>query len=164
MDILTTIASSEPAMLLRGSFWIYPLVNAAHILGIALLIGAIVPFDLRLMGLIRKGRIRTLAQVLVPTAAAGLAIAAASGALLFIVKPVEYARADLFVYKLAVIGIGLINIGWVRSNPRWAELVQKDESILNPSEPNRKLRIAGGVSIAAWVLVLILGRLTGYFM
>lgn len=164
MDILTTIASSDLAVFLRGSFWTYPLINAAHILGIALLTGAIVPLDLRLMGLIRRGRIRTLAQVLVPVAASGLAIAAVSGALLFMVKPVEYARTDLFIYKLAVIGLGLINIGWVRSNPRWAELVQKDESILNASEPNRKLRIAGGVSIAAWLTVLVLGRLTGYFM
>ncbi|MGJ3261353.1 MAG: hypothetical protein ACFE0S_17260 [Rhodospirillales bacterium] len=164
MDILTTIASSEPAVLLRGSFWVYPLVNAAHILGIALLIGAIVPFDLRLMGVIRRGRIRNLANVLVPTAATGLALAAVSGTALFIVKPVDYAQSDLFIYKLAVIGAGLINIGWVRSNPRWAELVQTEDSILNPTEPNRKLRIAGAASILIWIAVLILGRLTGYFM
>ena len=164
MDILTTIASSEPAVWLRGSFWAYPLVNAAHILGLALLIGAIVPFDLRLMGVVRRGRVRTLAGILVPVAAWGLAIAAASGALLFIVKPVDYAQSDLFVVKLAVIGVGLINIGWVRSNPRWGELVQAEESILNPTEPNRKLRIAGALSIIAWITVLVLGRLTGYFI
>jgi hypothetical protein len=164
VDILTTIASSEPAAWLRGSFWAYPLVNAAHILGLALLIGAIVPFDLRLMGVVRKGRVRTLAGVLIPVAAWGLAIAAASGALLFIVKPVDYAQSDLFVVKLAVIGVGLINIGWVRSIPRWGELVQAEESILNPTEPNRKLRIAGALSIIAWITVLVLGRLTGYFI
>lgn len=164
MDILTTIASSEPAVLLRGSFWVYPLVNAAHILGIALLIGAIVPFDLRLMGVIRRGRIRNLANILVPTAAAGLALAAVSGTALFIVKPVDYAQSDLFIYKLVVIGAGLINIGWVRSNPRWSELVQTEDSILNPTEPNRKLRIAGAASILIWISVLILGRLIGYFM
>ncbi|MBO6949187.1 MAG: hypothetical protein JJ855_14480 [Rhodospirillales bacterium] len=164
MDILTTIASSEPAVLLRGSFWIYPLVNAAHILGIALLIGAIVPFDLRLMGVIKAGRIRTLAGILVPVAASGLALAAVTGAALFIVKPVDYAQSDLFVIKLAVIGVGLINVGWVRSIPRWSELVQAEDSILNPTEPNRKLRIAAAVSIVAWVVVLLLGRMTGYFM
>ena len=161
MDILTTIASSEPAVLLRGSFWIYPLVNAAHILGIALLIGAIVPFDLRLMGVIKAGRIRTLAGILVPVAASGLALAAVTGAALFIVKPVDYAQSDLFVIK---IGVGLINVGWVRSIPRWSELVQAEDSILNPTEPNRKLRIAAAVSIVAWVVVLLLGRMTGYFM
>ncbi len=164
MDILTTIASSEPAVWLRGSFWAYPLVNTAHILGLALLIGAIVPFDLRLMGVIKMGRIRTLAGVLIPVAASGLAIAAVSGAALFIVKPVDYALSDLFVIKLAVIGVGLINIGWVRSISRWSELVQAKDSILNPTEPNRKLRIAAALSIAVWIAVLLLGRMTGYFM
>ncbi|MEX0694728.1 MAG: DUF2214 domain-containing protein [Rhodospirillales bacterium] len=164
MEYLNAIAQSQPAVMLRASFWVYPLVNAAHILGLALLIGAIIPLDLRLMGIIRKGRIRTLAAVLVPTAATGLAIAALSGALLFIVKPVAYAGSDLFLAKIALIGAGLINVGLVRTVPRWGELVQSGESILNPTEPNRQLRIAGAVSIIIWIAALILGRMIGYFL
>lgn len=164
MEYLNAIAQSEPALMLRASFWVYPLVNAAHILGIALLIGAIIPFDLRLIGIIKIGRIRTLAAILIPTAATGLAIAALSGAALFIVKPVAYAGSQLFLIKLVVIGAGLINVGLVRAVPRWAELVQAEESILNPTEPNRRLRIAGLVSIIVWIAVLILGRMIGYFL
>jgi hypothetical protein len=164
VEYLNAIAQSEPALMLRASFWVYPLVNAAHILGIALLIGAIIPFDLRLIGIIKIGRIRTLAAILIPTAATGLAIAALSGAALFIVKPVAYAGSQLFLIKLVVIGAGLINVGLVRAVPRWAELVQAEESILNPTEPNRRLRIAGLVSIIVWIAVLILGRMIGYFL
>lgn len=164
MEYLNAIAQSEPALMLRASFWVYPLVNAAHILGIALLIGAIIPFDLRLIGIIKIGRIRTLAAILIPTAATGIAIAALSGAALFIVKPVAYAGSQLFLIKLVVIGAGLINVGLVRAVPRWAELVQAEESILNPTEPNRRLRIAGLVSIIVWIAVLILGRMIGYFL
>lgn len=164
MEYLNAIAQSEPALMLRASFWVYPLVNAAHILGIALLIGAIIPFDLRLIGIIKIGRIRTLAAILIPTAATGLAIAALSGAALFIVKPVAYAGSQLFLIKLVVIGAGLINVGLVGAVPRWAELVQAEESILNPTEPNRRLRIAGLVSIIVWIAVLILGRMIGYFL
>lgn len=164
MEYLNAIAQSEPAVMLRASFWLYPLVNAAHIFGVALLIGAIVPLDLRLMGVIRKGRILTLAAVLVPTAATGLAIAALSGAMLFIVKPVAYAGSDLFLAKIVLIGAGLINVGLVRAVPRWAELVEAEESILNATEPNRRLRIAGAVSITIWIAALILGRMIGYFL
>ena len=35
---------------LRTSIWLYPLVNTGHVVGIALLFGAIVPVDLRLLG------------------------------------------------------------------------------------------------------------------
>jgi hypothetical protein len=164
VEYLNAIAQSEPAVMLRASFWLYPLVNAAHIFGVALLIGAIVPLDLRLMGVIRKGRILTLAAVLVPTAATGLAIAALSGAMLFIVKPVAYAGSDLFLAKIVLIGAGLINVGLVRAVPRWAELVEAEESILNATEPNRRLRIAGAVSITIWIAALILGRMIGYFL
>jgi hypothetical protein len=164
VEYLNAIAQSEPAVMLRASFWLYPLVNAAHTFGVALLIGAIVPLDLRLMGVIRKGRIRTLAAVLVPTAATGLAIAALSGAMLFIVKPVAYAGSDLFLAKIVLIGAGLINVGLVRAVPRWAELVEAEESILNATEPNRRLRIAGAVSITIWIAALILGRMIGYFL
>lgn len=164
VEFLNTIASSEAAALLRRMPWVLPSIAALHLLGVALLVGAIVPFNLRLMGVIKKGRVRNLARVLIPIATWGLAISTVSGAALFIVKPVDYAQSDLFVIKLAVIGVGLINIGWVRSIPRWAELVQIEESILNPTEPNRKLRIAAALSIIVWIAVLILGRLTGYFM
>lgn len=164
MEYLNAIAQSEPAVMLRASFWVYPLVNAAHILGVALLVGAIVPLDLRLMGVIKKGRIRTLAAVLVPTAATGLAIAALSGAMLFIVKPVAYAGSDLFLAKIVLIGAGLVNVGLVRTVPRWAELVETEESILNATEPNRQLRLAGTASITIWIAALILGRMIGYFL
>ena len=56
---------------LRNSRWTYATVNASHIVGIALLFGAIVPLDLRLMGCWRSVPIQTLARILVPVAAAG---------------------------------------------------------------------------------------------
>ena len=52
-DILEMIAASLPAQALKASFWAYPLVNAGHILGLALFIGAIVPLDLRILGAFR---------------------------------------------------------------------------------------------------------------
>ena len=50
MEILAGLEGSALAAGLRGSKWVYPLVNAGHIAGIALLFGAIAGFDLRLMG------------------------------------------------------------------------------------------------------------------
>ena len=60
------------ATALRGSVWVYPLVNAAHILGVALLVGSIVPLDLRLLGVWRSVPLTPLWGVLTRTAGAGL--------------------------------------------------------------------------------------------
>ena len=49
-DWAAALEATALATGLRNSVWSYPLVNAAHILGVALLVGSIVPLDLRLLG------------------------------------------------------------------------------------------------------------------
>src|SRR3546814_3716465 len=44
-DALAALQNLEPVAALRASRWVYPLVNTAHIAGIALLFGAIAPLD-----------------------------------------------------------------------------------------------------------------------
>jgi hypothetical protein len=60
------------AAALRGSVWAYPLVNAGHILGVALLIGSIVPLDLRLLGLWQAVPLASLWRVLTRITATAL--------------------------------------------------------------------------------------------
>ena len=52
-EALTALQNLEPVAALRASRWVYPLVNTAHITGLAVLFGAILPLDLRLLGLCR---------------------------------------------------------------------------------------------------------------
>ena len=75
--------------------WTYASVNAAHIVGIALLFGAIVPLDLRLMGWRRTVPIGTMARVLLPVAIAGLA-ALVAGLALFLSAPPNMPRPVCF--------------------------------------------------------------------
>lgn len=164
IDGLRALSASPPAVMLRQSFWVYPIINATHILGIAFLVGGILPLNLRLMGFLQAQSVAALARICVPIAATGLGLAIISGLMLFSVKPVDYVYTDIFVAKLALIGAGLINIVLVRYNASWREMVQAEDSIMNTSEPDLKLRIAGLVSLAVWIAVLFLGRFVGYFM
>lgn len=164
IDGLRALSASAPAAMLRQSFWVYPIVNATHILGIAFLIGGILPLNLRLMGFLQRTSMAALARICVPIAATGLGLAIISGLMLFSVKPVDYVYTNIFVVKLALIGAALINIVLVRYNASWREMVQAEDSIMNTSEPDLKLRIAGAVSLVVWIAVLFLGRFVGYFM
>ena len=110
MEILAGLEGSTLAAGLRGSKWVYPLVNAGHIAGIALLFGSIAGFDLRLMGLWPRVPQEALAKVLVPVAGTGLCLAAGFGSLLFIVKATEYAASSLFQAKMFMLAIGLANL------------------------------------------------------
>ena len=76
---------------LRNSTFLYPLVNAGHILGVSILVGGIVPLDLRLLGLWRHYPVMVFVDVLRVTAAIGLGLAVVCGALLFATAAVDYA-------------------------------------------------------------------------
>lgn len=137
------------AAALRGSVWLYPLVNAAHIAGIALLFGAIVPLDLRLAGLWPAVPLSHLRRVLLPVAVCGLLLAVAAGALLFIVKAGDYAASPWFQAKIAVVALALVNAAVLEFGARKANALRS--------------RLAGVASLGLWLAAIVLGRLVGYF-
>lgn len=161
---LHALSASTPAEMLRQSFWAYPIVNALHILGIALLVGGILPLNLRLIGFLKTYAVKPMVRLCVPIAAVGLTMAIITGLMLFSVKPVDYIRTDLFQAKIGLIGAAMINIALVRYNASWQDIVEAEDSIMNTSEPDFNLRIAGAVSMIVWIGVLFLGRFVGYFM
>ncbi|WP_445398454.1 hypothetical protein [Zobellella sp. An-6] len=158
-DWLVALEATALAGALRNSVWVYPLVNAAHILGVALLVGAIVPLDLRLLGAWRSVALAPLWRVLTRTAGAGLALAIVCGSLLFITRATEYAASGLFISKMAVVAMGTANALALR----WVRPVDPERILPAGAKPPGRVRLAGGVSLAAWLTALTLGRLVGYF-
>ena len=137
-ELLLLIHDSGLSSALRASRWAYPLVNAGHILGIAVLFGAVLPLDLRLLGVWRSVPLDNLQRVLVPTAFAGLGLAVVTGALLFAVSPAKYAGLPLFQVKLGLVLASLLNIAFIRG------------------------ALAGAASILLWVSIVICGRMIAY--
>ena len=138
---------------LRFSRWTYSIANTAHVLGVALLVGAIVPLDLRLMGV--WGRIdRTDAvRLLVPVAAFGLLLAVLAGIGLFTVRATDYAQATLLYWKLGAIalGAGLALALHVRAG-LWIERASP-----------RRAALHGAASMLCWLGALVMGRFIAYF-
>jgi hypothetical protein len=158
-DWAATLEGTALATGLRNSVWSYPLVNAAHILGVALLVGSIVPLDLRLLGAWRSAPLAPMWNILTRTAGAGFFLAVIFGMLLFITRATEYIASNLFLAKMAVVIIGTANVMAFRVPP------PSDTSEITSAHamPPLRLRIAAGVSLAAWLTAMTLGRLVGYF-
>ncbi len=165
MDFLAQLTTLEVVSALRQSIWVYPLVNAAHILGIGLLIGSITVLNLRMLGFYRAIiPVRVLAKVCVPVSAAGLGLAAVTGLALFSVSALDYVRTDVFLVKLGITGVSLLNIAWVRASPVWREIVEAEPSLLNATEPDPRLKLGAALSLLLWVATLVCGRLVGYLI
>ena len=155
-ELLGAVEASAVATALRGSTWAYPLVNAGHIVGVALLFGAIAPVDLRLLGAWRNVPVAVFLRVLVPVSLAGLGLAALCGGLLFVTDARDYAASGLFRAKMAMLAVGLANAAALHALRR-----RHDPEIAGRPVPGRRLFAAA--SLAAWLSVIVLGRLIGYF-
>ena len=106
---LELLQASPLATGLRGSFIVYPLVNAAHILAIGALVTSAALMDLRVLGLGSALPVKIVLGYLRPVAAVALLIAIATGALLFSVRPLEYADNPAFRLKLILVSAAIAN-------------------------------------------------------
>lgn len=149
--LLAALEASGPAQYLRASRWGYAAVSGIHILGIALLVGAVVPLNLRLLGLWSAVPREQLSRVLVPAATFGLVLAAPTGLLLFSVKAEDYSAICFLQAKLALILAGILS---VTAHLRYG-------LALEGAEPAR-VRLHALVSLACWLGALALGRLIGF--
>lgn len=158
-EALASLEGSALASTLRGSTWLYPLVNAGHIVGIALLFGAIVPLDLRLMGVWGGVPLGVLFRVLVPVVATGLGLAMVAGSLLFITKASEYLASAFFQAKMLLLAVGIANVLAYHALRR--KRASPSDGPAPKSVPLQ--RLIGAASLTVWLCVIVLGRLVGYF-
>ena len=134
--MIETVEASELAAFLRRSRWIYPLVNAGHILGIALLVGSVIPMDIAALRGWQQPWLRLYAF-------AGFVLAAGCGALLFMAQASEYIVNGWFRLKIALICVALLNAALHLTR-------------IAPT------RTTAALSLILWPAALISGRMIAY--
>ena len=147
---MTALEQSGLGAAARGSAWLYPLVNLVHVLGAALLVGAIATFDVQLL----RGapHLRTTYRAAMPVAALGLALQIVSGIVLLSADATAVVRNPAFQFKMAMFALGLVNV---------AVFYWRYGGTLKADTPLHRGGFAA-VSLASWVLVLLAGRATAY--
>lgn len=149
---LAAIEASQVARIV-GSETIYPLVSALHILGIAMLVGSLLPVDLRLLRVL-DARMDAALPTLVRLTLVGFALAAVSGGLLASVRVSEYLRNPALLAKFGFIVAAGLNLASFRRSVGAAGFM-----LPNDKEP---AATAGGASLLFWVGALLAGRLIAF--
>jgi hypothetical protein len=154
---LLWLENSGLGLAMRRSLWLYPGAEIMHILGIALLVGPVMMFDLRLLGWSRQVPATAMAGHLLPWSRRGLGLVAVSGAAMFTAHAAEWAASPVFWVKLTLIALAGANVlifhrGVFRSAAAW------DRDVPSP----RPARIAAMLSLTFWTGVIACGRLLGY--
>lgn len=143
------------AVALRGSSTLYLLVNAAHILGIGLIIGTILALDARLLGLARHIPVTAVGPFLAAVAKLGVGLATVTGLALFSVQPANYAGNPAFLIKLLILVLAIANAVSVDRGRAWRTAIETNEIAA-------VLRWQAAASSILWIAVLIAGRWIGF--
>ncbi|GGZ41701.1 DUF6644 family protein [Asticcacaulis endophyticus] len=130
------------AVWLRMSSTAYLLVNASHILGIGLIIGAILP--LSLMG-----------PFLSRCALTGMVLAVVTGLWLFSVAPKDYLTNQAFLVKAGLLAVAILNIGFQHFNPAF-------QRALRGGPLTSGVKLSAIASFILWLSVLVAGRWIGF--
>jgi len=141
----------------REGAWNYPVVEIAHILGFAVLVGATALFDLRLLGV--SGRlipVSAVARHALPWALFGFGIAVASGLLLFSANATALASNPAFRLKALLIVLAGLNAFAFHYGP-YRRVGGWDQG-KTPAEA----KVVAVVSLALWAAIVACGRLIAY--
>lgn len=150
-EALAALEASSLAQAARGLTWLYPLANLIHVLGSALLVGAIVVFDVAVL----RGRAGEagVARIALATAAFGLALQVPSGVVLMSAEATAVGVNPALLLKMALIAVGLANVVYVHA---------RFGAVLAANELPTAARGPAIVSLATWILALLAGRAIAY--
>jgi hypothetical protein len=135
----------------RSTGWLYPLANLVHVLGAALVVGAIATFDLQLLRSPREAPI--VSHTAIPVAVAGLLLQAGSGLVLLSAEASSLVRNPAFQFKMAMLIFALANVAvfhW-----RFGGALKTGASL-------HGAQTLAAVSLVSWILVLLAGRSIAY--
>ena len=130
--------------------WAYPVLEAVHILGIGLLFGNLVLFELRVFGRGAALPVQALARLSLGIALAGFTLAAASGLLMFSTQPAELLANRSFVLKMLLLVAAGCNAAWFHGRGSLARL-------------DGLARAQMLLSTLIWVAVVFCGRWIAYY-
>lgn len=137
---------------IRESLWLFPAVEAVHLLGLAMLGGSVLVADLRLLGvgLRQLPAARVVANVR-PWFLGSLALMVATGVPLFLSEAVKCCFNHSFEVKMAALALGIA-----------FTLLLRDRVAAWQAAPAWAVKAAGLVSLALWVTVAAAGRWIGF--
>jgi hypothetical protein len=152
------LASTPGSIALHESRYVFLIVLTVHVLTLAVFVGTAVMIDLRVLGvtMMRVPASEVLARLL-PWAAVGFLVMVTSGALLFYSAPLVRYHNLFFRFKMMALVLALLN-AWVFHATVYRRVADWD---LDPVPP-RRARVAAGVSLVLWALIITAGRMMAY--
>ena len=137
-----------------GVPWLWPAAEILHFVGLALLLGCVGVFDLRMLGVAKALDLGAL-QRLMPWGVAGFVINFITGVMFFAGDPYQYIDNRIFWVKMLFVALAGINVGIFYA----AGLHQKVAAVGAGEDAPQLARILALASLVIWLGVVFWGRM-----
>ena len=152
------LATTPGSIALHESRYMFLIVLTVHVLTLCVFVGTAVILDLRLLGLtLRRVPASEVIARLLPWTGAGFLLMIVSGALLFYAAPVLRYQNLFFRLKMVTLILAVMN-AWVFHRTVYRKMADWD---MDPVPPPGA-RVASGLSLALWAVMITLGRMIPY--
>ena len=156
-EMLRALQEGTFAAAMRDSIWMYPAVETIHIIGFVILVGAVIMFDLRVLGVSKRVPVRMLAQYLLPWATGALLLIVPAGFLMFSADATTMISNRAFVIKMVLLMLAATNaaafhLGAFRNVDQW------NQGTTAPGSA----RLHAATSLLIWLGVITCGRMIAY--
>jgi len=157
-NIWESIEYSTLGTTIAESTWMFPTIETIHVIALVTVLGTIAIVDLRLIGVAgRQLAVTKLSKDTLPWTWGAFVLAAISGGLLFVSKASSYVINPYFLWKMVMMALAGFNMMYFnfitsRTVEHWD---------LDPSVPYAA-KLAGGLSLVFWLLVVFFGRAIGF--
>ena len=152
----SNIADSGLNRWIAETYWLWPVLEIIHFIGLSIMLGSLLIIDARLLGMLRTWDAGSVKK-LVPLVWVGFCINLASGTIFFVGDPMRYAINIGFQLKMLLILLAGLNVLVYELQVRLMA-AGRDAAARMPAGA----RLAAAASLAIWAGVLLLGRLIPY--
>ncbi|MEN8161524.1 MAG: DUF6644 family protein [Myxococcota bacterium] len=153
LELFERLEALPLGIAVRDSLWLFPVIEAVHLLGLALLGSAVLAVDLRLLGAgLRARPLAYVARQVNPLLTTAVAMLLVTGVPLFLSEAVKLYWSDAFRLKMASLAVALAFTYGVRRR-----VVQRDPE---PGPWTARATVLG--SMALWLTVAASGRWIGF--
>jgi hypothetical protein len=158
LSICQAIQDSSIGTGLRESTYVWPAIEATHVLSLALSVGTIILVDLRLIGAtMRDEPVTDVIEQTQPWTVAGFVLAFVSGIFLFWSEAGRLYPSYSFRIKMICIALLGVNALFFHSTV-YKNVDQWNKSTATPA----RARFAGWFGLIFWMVVIFCGRWTAY--
>ena len=137
---------------IRQSLWMFPVIEAVHLLGLCMLGGSLLVVDLRLLGVgLRSYPVAQIARDARPWLNASLVVMLATGTALFLSESIKCYYNQSFWVKITTLPFAMA-----------FTLVVRERVARAADAVTGRTRLVGAISFGLWFVVAAAGRWIGF--